>query len=151
MQVLSRWGRRLRHWVRLRRKPQAYVLDGPALQRRRPTERLRDAEGAPLGGMVLMLDHARAGALEALRSVRSAHAERFEAGAVVVGIENLPAEAGAALMFYRRAAGVPAFAVDLARQGDRLLLQEAVAATRVAAALYRARGAALSPGAGAGP
>lgn len=150
MQSLSRWGRRLRLWGGLRREPAAYVLDGPAL-RRRPIERLRDAEGAALGGMVLMLDHADAGALEALRAARCAHAERFETGAVVVGIENLPGEAATAMVFYRRAAGVPVFAVDLARPGDRMLLQEAVAATRLAAALYRARRAASPQGSPAAP
>lgn len=85
-------------------------------------------------GLVLLLDHTHADARELLASLQRRHAARFASGGIVVGIEHAPRDDDAALVPYRRITPVPVFAVDLQQVHDRLLLAEALVATRVVAA-----------------
>lgn len=133
---IETWPARLRRLWRTRRpRDPACVLDGPGLHHKRPVAHLGDTTCTDLGGMVLLLDHRHPGAMETLQALQTKHRPRFDAGAIVVGIENLPDGAADVLVAYRRAARVPVFAVDAGRPADRLLLQEALIATRIAAAL----------------
>lgn len=137
------WSRRLRWlWMTRRHPDPACVLDGLTLHHKWPVADLGEAARSDCGA-VLLVDHGNPDAMETLLTVRTTHRHLFDAGSIVVGIENLPSEQADALVCYRRAAQVPVFAVDLARRGDRLLLQEALIATRVAAALYRDAGRAV--------
>lgn len=137
------------HWlVRLRRlwltrlngEP-ACVLSGMALDHLQPVTRLAQAAMSSPDGVALLLDHEHSDAMKTLGTLRAAHGESFEAGAVVVGIENLPAALQSDLLAsYRRVARTPVFAVDRHRAGDRLLLRDALIVARVLAALCRHTG-----------
>ena len=124
----------------LRREP-ACVIDGeqvaklPVRLRRRPLASLGERLHAGKRGVVLLLDHAHTGAADVLHSMQQRHGDQFAAGAVVIGVENLPSDDGAALDAYRRMAHAPVFGVDLRRACDVLLLDEALVATRVTARL----------------
>jgi len=128
----------LSSWVR---RDAACILDGDQLSdlfarvRRRPLGSLDEHLSAGNRSVALLLDHAHGGAADALRLVQRRHAEHFDAGAVVIGVENLPRDDGAALDSWRRMARAPVFGVDLRKAVDVLLLDEALIATRAAATL----------------
>jgi len=126
-------------WITWLRPQAACLLDGGmALAHRKPLVHLAEASQATRGGVVLLLNHRHPDAMATLLRLCASHPESFEAGAVVIGIENLQAaQQQNALASYRRVAPAPVFAVDLHRVADRLLLREALVATRVAAALHR--------------
>jgi len=136
---MEHWFMRLRRlWMtRLHPEP-ACVLDGHAMVQRKRVAHLAEATKGWRSAVVLLLDHQHPDAMKTLDQLRASNRESFEAGAIVVGVENLQAAQQAqALASYRRVAQAPVFAVDLQRAADRLLLQEALVATRVAAAFCR--------------
>lgn len=134
---MGHWLARLRRlWMTPLNGEPVCVLGGMALDHLQPVARLAQAAMSSPYGVALLLDHDHPDAMKTLGTLRPTHGESFEAGPIVVGIENLPAAQQADLLAsYRRVAGTPAFAVDRHRAGDRLLLRDALIATRIAAAL----------------
>lgn len=137
--MTGQWFARLRRlWMTPWKAEPVGMLDALAPDHRQPVAGLAHATMSSPDGVALLLDHQHPDAMKTLGTLRATHAESFEAGAIVVGIENLPAAQQADLLAsYRRVAQTPVFAVDRHRAGDRLLLRDALVATRVAAALCR--------------
>lgn len=127
------------------RRGAACIIDGDEIAaltvraRRRPVNRLGERLQAGNRGVLLLLDHAHPGAAEALRAAQQLHAEQFDAGAVVIGVENLRPDDDEALTSYRRVARAPVFSVNLRNVHDLLLLDEVLVATRVAGTLRNLR------------
>lgn len=130
-------------WPSWRRRAAACVVDGEQLARacvrvrRRPLDWLFSRLPRQGRGAVVLLDHAHAGAADVLETLQHRCAEHFDAGAIVIGVENLPPDDDTALSAYRRATRVPVFGVDLRLPCDLLLLDEALVAARAAASLGR--------------
>lgn len=123
------------------RREAACIVDGDDIAeltlhaRRRPVSRLGDRLRAGNRSVLLLLDHLHPEAADALSAAQQHHAEQFEAGAVVVGVENLPTDDDAALSAYRRVARAPVFSVNLHDVYDLLHLDEVLVNTRVAGTL----------------
>lgn len=128
-------------WRRVWRRPAAWIVEGgqlaeaPPCVPRRPLEWLLEQPQPSPGGAVVLIDHAHGQAAETLRRLQSECRAHFDAGAIVIGVENLPREHAAELASYRAIVRAPVFGVDLHQRCDHLLLAEALAASRAAARL----------------
>lgn len=133
----AQWLARLRRlWITRLDAESADVLDGLVLDDRQAGARLAHATLSSSCGIALLLDHRHPNAMETLGTLRATHGDAFDGGAIVVGIENLPAARQADLLAsYRRVACTLVFAVDRHRAEDRLLLRDALVAARVVAPL----------------
>jgi len=123
------------------RRDAACIVDGdelallPTRVQRRALDSLAERLHAGNRSVLLLLDHAHADAVDILRAAQKCYAEQFKAGAVVIGVENIPRDGGNALATYSRVANAPVLAVDLRNVNDLLRLDETLVATRVAGTL----------------
>ena len=119
----------------------ACIVDGdelaqlPTVVQRRALDSLAERLHAGNRSVLLLLDHAHAGAVDMLHTAQRCYAEQFKAGAVVIGIENIPRVDVDALAHYRRVAQAPVMVVDLRNADDVLRADLTLVATRVAGTL----------------
>jgi hypothetical protein len=128
-------------WSRLLKRPaaRACVVDGaqltgmPVRPQRQPIEQLDEIARTKGRGAVLVLDHQHEDAVDELRKLQHQYPELFAGGAIVVGVENVPAGGQAVLNRYRELTSRPVFGIDLGNPHDLLLLHQALVLTRIAA------------------
>jgi hypothetical protein len=144
----SKFGSRLRAALSIRdaapdnsTREAACIVDGdelaqlPTVVQRRALDSLAERLQAGNRSVLLLLDHAHAGAVDMLHKAQRCYAEQFKAGAVVIGIENIPRVDVDALAHYRRVAQAPVMVVDLRNADDVLRADLTLVATRVAGTL----------------
>src|SRR5207244_2985140 len=102
----------------------ACIVDGdelallPVRVQRHALDSLAERLHAGNRSVLLLLNHAHAEAVDTLRAAQKRYAEQFKAGAVVIGVENIPRDSTDALATYGHVAQAPVLGVDLRNVND---------------------------------